>query len=191
MYRVNSSSPSTEPCGTPYWTCDRWDISSFTATKWFIVWSWCSLWRMSDHTAVVFSGEYVNAVIGIVSGMPAVWCCSMIPLCNAQRFPQSFRPSQTGLENNNRDSVQRNVRDHAWHTYTRTHGDIRKSHLFRFKYLHWKIQYSAEIEHFTIINHQINLTRTGICSFTAQCSVYAEVLKIHVINVFTALKQQH
>jgi len=22
MYRVNSSGPSTEPCGTPYWTCD-------------------------------------------------------------------------------------------------------------------------------------------------------------------------
>jgi len=23
MYRVNSSGPITEPCGTPYWTCDR------------------------------------------------------------------------------------------------------------------------------------------------------------------------
>jgi len=22
MYRVNSSGPTTEPCGTPYWTCD-------------------------------------------------------------------------------------------------------------------------------------------------------------------------
>ncbi|XP_067220822.1 NLR family CARD domain-containing protein 3-like isoform X3 [Chanodichthys erythropterus] len=32
MYRVKSNGPSTEPCGTPYLTCDRYDISSLTTT---------------------------------------------------------------------------------------------------------------------------------------------------------------
>ncbi|XP_067268333.1 inactive phospholipase C-like protein 2 isoform X2 [Chanodichthys erythropterus] len=32
MYRVKSNGPNTEPCGTPYLTCDRYDISSLTTT---------------------------------------------------------------------------------------------------------------------------------------------------------------
>jgi len=34
MYRVKSNGPSTEPCGTPYWTCDWYDTSYFTGTNW-------------------------------------------------------------------------------------------------------------------------------------------------------------
>ncbi len=33
MYMVKSNSPNTEICGTNFCTCDRYDTSSFTATK--------------------------------------------------------------------------------------------------------------------------------------------------------------
>ncbi len=32
---MKSNGPSTEPWGTPYCTCDRYDTSSFTATNWW------------------------------------------------------------------------------------------------------------------------------------------------------------
>ncbi len=32
---MKSNGPSTEPWGTPYYTCDRYDTSSFTATNWW------------------------------------------------------------------------------------------------------------------------------------------------------------
>ncbi len=35
IYGVKSNGPSTEPWGTPYCTCDRYDTSSFTATNWW------------------------------------------------------------------------------------------------------------------------------------------------------------
>ncbi len=35
MYSIKSNGPSTEPWGTPYCTCDRYDISSFTAKNWW------------------------------------------------------------------------------------------------------------------------------------------------------------
>ncbi len=35
MQSVKSNGPSTEPWGTPYCTCDRYDTSSFTATNWW------------------------------------------------------------------------------------------------------------------------------------------------------------
>ncbi len=35
IQRVTCNGPSTEPLGTPYCTCDRYDTSSFTATNWW------------------------------------------------------------------------------------------------------------------------------------------------------------
>ncbi len=66
MYSMKSNGPRTEPWGTPYCTCDRYDTSSFTATN--LKWS-----DKFDHANTLslmpteFSSQFKRMLWSIVS----------------------------------------------------------------------------------------------------------------------------
>ncbi len=66
-----SNGPSTEPWGTPYCTCDRYDTSSFTATNWW----WSDKYDLNHANALPlmptkFSCIFKRILWSIVSNAP-------------------------------------------------------------------------------------------------------------------------